>query len=1047
MSDKNRSSAFERVLRYASAKSPKYISYSLALLGMVALYPNIHLPPELAALAGGVGVEAIGNLLDRMSSQDEEDETRIEEIVETVTNIIKETNVDHVLQKGEFVSAYRKLNQRLKKISQQNSVLYTLLNQLKDESEAGTSDGESLRNDVALLLSSRGYNVEQNVTLGTSFFELVARRDDPLEKLLFVVDCIPSHSPITENEVKISLAKVLNVVSTQYLVKLLIIVTTDYTKDAHLFAASNPNIVLMTLEGLENQLIDFGRYGESYIYNYEKSLGIFNEGHLHQHYVELSVNSDNGIKRSISGAFFEWLGDSSNYLLFLLGDYGSGKTSFSRRTVYKLLYDRYREEKYQRFIPILINLRDYRNIFDIKHIVQDTLRNNYGVEVHSFATFERMCSSGKILLFLDGLDEMVETSDRATTMKIFGQIYLLTSLQTKVVVTCRSNYFRNHRDIIEALRNLKLEIPVEMNSDNYLATLEFEGQGKILYIHTLDNDQIFEFISKRFGVDAENIVKQIEAIHDLSDLSKRPVLLDMILSTLPRLANEATEINSASLYEHYTNKWVVRDDWRVSSALNIRQYFCELLAWELHISTLSENYEISYPLLEQAMEYVSTSITSDLSQSEKLHNDIQTCSFLVRVGKGELFRFAHKSFAEYFVARKIAKSFVTGDELDLRGLEDLVEKNESTSANDNNESVSLSTILSKGQAFRINDPFLLYERSMFQETQQHFYSLIRSIEMDTISMDIKRFRWGGGGRDSLEFHISDRLSRFFKSDNIVKEANLSEEIATFAIEYFDISNINLQEITSKQLSDGSIHILSELFRRNKSESYIKKNKEYILDYLKQGGSEQLKAALAASLANCTNLIDVTLTKLLYELLEPDSWSYFLFTAAGNSSISMDLFDNLPDIAELRLIDRTICAYGIQTRAPSDSSIGITKTLVFDLLTSEENNEQQLGISLIDLLSLTFNEIVELAFNVQKSTDSVDITKRILGHLGIYDDERSLKKMRVLSTKFEDKSIRQDILRMEQQIRSYSAESKGRKKWKHKKGDQLSEKIWNILAHK
>ena len=47
----------------------------------------------------------------------------------------------------------------------------------------------------------------------------------------------------------------------------------------------------------------------------------------------------------------------------------------------------------------------------------------------------------------------------------------------------------------------------------------------------------------------------------MTELSTRPILLDMIIKTLP-LLKDKTEINAADLYHAYTSEWIERDDWR-----------------------------------------------------------------------------------------------------------------------------------------------------------------------------------------------------------------------------------------------------------------------------------------------------------------------------------------------------------------------------------------------------------------------------------------------------------------------------------------------------
>ena len=67
--DVSKEAALLRVLRVTSAQSAKIMTYTAAMLGMAALIPGLQLPPELGVIAAGIGVEAIGSLLDRIANR------------------------------------------------------------------------------------------------------------------------------------------------------------------------------------------------------------------------------------------------------------------------------------------------------------------------------------------------------------------------------------------------------------------------------------------------------------------------------------------------------------------------------------------------------------------------------------------------------------------------------------------------------------------------------------------------------------------------------------------------------------------------------------------------------------------------------------------------------------------------------------------------------------------------------------------------------------------------------------------------------------------
>ena len=64
--DDKKQSAFMRVLKVTSSRSAQIMMYTFALGAIVAI-PGVSLPPALAAIATGLGVEALGGILERIA--------------------------------------------------------------------------------------------------------------------------------------------------------------------------------------------------------------------------------------------------------------------------------------------------------------------------------------------------------------------------------------------------------------------------------------------------------------------------------------------------------------------------------------------------------------------------------------------------------------------------------------------------------------------------------------------------------------------------------------------------------------------------------------------------------------------------------------------------------------------------------------------------------------------------------------------------------------------------------------------------------------------
>jgi uncharacterized protein YjbI with pentapeptide repeats len=157
---------------------------------------------------------------------------------------------------------------------------------------------------------------------------------------------------------------------------------------------------------------------------------------------------------------------------------------------------------------------------------------------------------------------------------------------------------------------------------------------------------------------------QIKQIYDLSDLVRRPVLLEMIVKTLPKMIAEGEVINRPNLYQRYLegelDRQVIAKRRDLAIKREKRFEIMEHLALELYRldrTSLSVNQikEISKDFLTPEQQ----------SELEAYQRDILTCSFLVR-NSSEEYRFSHQSFMEYLVAQYLARDIMDNNPANLK---------------------------------------------------------------------------------------------------------------------------------------------------------------------------------------------------------------------------------------------------------------------------------------------------------------------------------------------------------------------------------------------
>ena len=294
---------------------------------------------------------------------------------------------------------------------------------------------------VAMLLRLAGHSVERDVIVNGTQIDLIATRNEGLVRLRYLVECTDQHRPVPIEYVKEKAASLLDTGDTEQITCVLLVARNGFTAPARAFAALRSALIVKTVAELEAELINFGPYRDWYLHHYRASAGRFAEAQLFDHYVETSVETLDGRVEPIGSAVETWLDDASNNVLFLLGDYGAGKTSFLRHFAYTKLDA---PSGTTPLLPLLIPLREYRSAISMRQVITDTLVNEYGVTVATFPAFERYCSLGRVLLLLDGFDEMATRADKRTLIDCLTQVFLLAETGAKTIVTCRSNFFRSH---------------------------------------------------------------------------------------------------------------------------------------------------------------------------------------------------------------------------------------------------------------------------------------------------------------------------------------------------------------------------------------------------------------------------------------------------------------------------------------------------------------------------------------------------------------------------------------------------------------------------
>lgn len=339
----------------------------------------------------------------------------------------------------------------------------------------------------------------------------------------------------------------------------------------------------------------------------------------------------------------DWLKERGKTHISILGDFGAGKTWFCRHYAYRQL-ERYIKDPAHERLPLLITLRGFTKV-PPQQLINDALLEQYKLQFvgSAFEVFKEMNRRGKLLLILDGFDEMAKQVDYQALVDNFWELAKLVEENSKVLLTSRAEYFRGAKESEKVLAGKELcRRFIEITPPNF----------EILYLQPLSNDQIRRVIILRKGKkEGPNVANYILNEPNLAEMARKPVLVELLLAALDEVKADALE-NQAKVYLYATNQLLMRniDTKRTFTETADKLYFLCELAWEMiksgelriHYKTIPERIKSYFK--EQIKDEHDLDIWDfDLRNQTLLHSNI-----------AGYYEFAHKSLAEYFVAFKFA---------------------------------------------------------------------------------------------------------------------------------------------------------------------------------------------------------------------------------------------------------------------------------------------------------------------------------------------------------------------------------------------------------
>ncbi len=359
-------------------------------------------------------------------------------------------------------------------------------------------------------------------------------------------------------------------------------------------------------------------------------------------------------------AMLAWAADKQSTapkLLALLGDYGTGKTSYALQFSRVLNGDVAHPKRPDATLSALhIDLAYLRGVPGLAHlnvtqIVAIVIEVRGLSSVLSAETVVREVREGRRILVYDGLDELMQ-SDHAQLHSVFRQ--LLQALEpdpvtrapsnARLMVSCRTHYFR---DLTEQHEFFNTQMRRGVTRKDYLC----------LYLLPWKPATVRDYLNRRLSPDeASALSDTIAKTYNLEELASCPVLLAMMCEQVGEVLRMRDAgggaVTASTLYAQTVAMWVRRDDEKHVLQATHKPVLMGALACAMW-NDGKEFWEADRldRWLRRTVDALFPGHYSP-ERTQAIQDDLRTATFIVRPGQ-DGFTFAHRSFMEFFLARHV----------------------------------------------------------------------------------------------------------------------------------------------------------------------------------------------------------------------------------------------------------------------------------------------------------------------------------------------------------------------------------------------------------
>ena len=528
--------------------------------------------------------------------------------------------------------------------------------------------GDALRDLAANLLSAKFGTPKIEAREAGKKVDVVFHYPDFEKTGRLFVEAKDYRSALTRAQTRDIWADYMGLVGGNQPATLLIVTRNGLTSDARAYIDKELTFVRhQTIWELENNilgLLDYLRYLST----------VFKDDGLNEYYVEArgqrATYAESKDERCLSGSdvylfdeLTSWLNGDDAVPRAVLGGYGAGKTSLAKRLVSHQAALALTDPNVRR--PIFVKLGVFSRYSSIEGIFGAMFSSDFPLATFNFHQFMSANERGRLLLVLDGFDEMKHAMTWTDFRSQAMELNRLIVKHSRVLLLGRPSAFISEEEHFHVLRGLRRvgtlwhRIPDwpefhEFDLQDFTSAERSEFVGK--YLSRSDAGRFSEA-----GLSSEEIERRAQRVNELADLAPdvfaKPVhakiLTDLGADPSFDLSKFGERVSRWQLYEAFFETLADREsakEARRGLSEKARLHFLREIALWLWTA---QGGATSFSAGDIPTDLISRLPGEEFVDSEAKAREYLTGSFLEKKS-GDVFYFGHRSFAEFLVAQRMS---------------------------------------------------------------------------------------------------------------------------------------------------------------------------------------------------------------------------------------------------------------------------------------------------------------------------------------------------------------------------------------------------------